>query len=138
MDIFLNYIIEQYNEFTSSYYGDSQDVIEMYDNFNLLAYWKASLIRNHQCFNVFNVLIEKYLCIECSEIICESAFRYSKLAKGFLRRSLKGSSLSIIMFLHENKGISKDAIINNIRFSIVYLLVSSGTLINYEINICNI
>lgn len=64
MDTFLNYIIEEYKSYTSSYYGNTQDIIKLYDEFNVLNYWQSTIISNHKCYSILYLIIAKILCLE--------------------------------------------------------------------------
>lgn len=120
LNLFLKLLIDTYIEFATEYFEDSQDIIEMYDKFEVLSYWSSSPVRNHSCYNIIHTIIQKYLCVECSEIVCESSFRKAKLAKCSLRRNLSGSTLSDVMFLLENKDLSYDCITKSYPFYVVF------------------
>lgn len=119
IDSFLNYIIEIYKDFASTYYNESQDIIEKYDKFDVISYWKTSVVNKHNCYDILQLIIQKYLCIDPSEIICESSFRKSKLVKSSLRINMSGSSISDIMFVLENQKLSFDCITKKIEFYVV-------------------
>lgn len=103
IESFVSTLLESYNQFKMEYFQNTESYRKLYDKFNVISYWKCYKWQNNRFSSILKGKVKKYLCIESTEIYCETTFKYAKLCKNDLRRRLSNTSLSNLMVLLNKK-----------------------------------